>query len=164
MEELLSNLSMLLPLHFHWLLKPTIRVTLTYIYMTMYKIASGSCCITQGLSSVLCDNQEGWHEGQWEGGSRGRGYIYVYIFYMYIWKVKWKCDSESRSVVSDSLQPYGLYSPRNSPGQNTGVGSPSLLQGIFPTQGSNPGLLNCRWIPYQLSHKGTPYIYIYTYL
>ena len=49
-----------------------------------------------------------------------------------------------RSVVSDSLQPHGLYSPWNSPGQNTGVGSRSLLQGIFPTQGSNPGLLHCR--------------------
>ena len=40
----------------------------------------------------------------------------------------------------------GLYSPWNSPGQNTGVGSLSLLQGIFPTQGSNPGLPHCRWI------------------
>ena len=49
-----------------------------------------------------------------------------------------------------------LYSPWNSPGQNTGVGSPSLLRGIFPTQGSNPGLPHCRWILYQLSHKGSP--------
>ena len=40
------------------------------------------------------------------------------------------------------------------PGQNTEVGNCSLLQGIFPTQGSNPGLLLCRWILYQLSHKG----------
>ena len=46
----------------------------------------------------------------------------------------------------------------NSPGQNTGVGSLSLLQGIFPTQGSNPGLPHCRWILYQLSHKGSPKI------
>ena len=42
---------------------------------------------------------------------------------------KW---SESCSVMSDSLRPHGLYSPWNSPGQNTGVGSCSLLQGIFP--------------------------------
>ena len=48
--------------------------------------------------------------------------------------------------------------PRNCPGQNTGVGSLSLLQGIFPTQGSNPGLPHCRWILYQLSHKGSPRI------
>ena len=49
-------------------------------------------------------------------------------------------ESESHSAVSDSLQPHGLYRPWNSPGQNTGVGSLFLLQGIFPTQGSNPGL------------------------
>ena len=49
-------------------------------------------------------------------------------------------------------------SPWNSLGQNTGVGSHSLLQGIFPTQGSNPGLLHCRWILYQLSHRGSPRI------
>ena len=70
----------------------------------------------------------------------------------------WKCESESRSVMSDSLQPHGLYDPWNSPGQNTGVGSLSLLQGIFPTQGSNPGLPHCRQILYQLSHKGSPRI------
>ena len=64
--------------------------------------------------------------------------------------------SESCSVVSDSLRPHGLCSPLNSPGQNTGMDSLSLLQGIFPTRGSNPGLPHCRWILYQLSHKGSP--------
>ena len=63
--------------------------------------------------------------------------------------------SESLSVMSNSLGPHGLYSPWNSPGQNTGVGSLSLLQGIVPTQGSNPGLLHCRRILYQLSHQGS---------
>ena len=63
---------------------------------------------------------------------------------------------ERSSVVSNSLQPHGLYSPCNSPSLNTGVGSRSLLQGIFPTQGSNPGLPHCRRILYQLSHQGTP--------
>ena len=66
--------------------------------------------------------------------------------------------NESCSVMSDSLRPHGLYSPWNSPGQNTGVGRLSLLQGIFPTQGLNPGLLHCRWLLYQLSHKGSPRI------
>ena len=47
-------------------------------------------------------------------------------------------------------------SPWNSPGQNTGVSSISLLQGIFPTQGSNPGLSHCRRILYQPSHQGSP--------
>ena len=67
-------------------------------------------------------------------------------------------ESESCSVMSDSLWPHGLYSPWNSPGQNTGVGSLSLLQGIFPTQGSNPGLPHCRQILNWLSHKGSPRI------
>ena len=49
-----------------------------------------------------------------------------------------------------------MDSPWNSPGRNTGVGSLSLLQGIFPTQGSNPDLPHCRRIVYQLSHKGSP--------
>ena len=62
-------------------------------------------------------------------------------------------ESKSRSVVSNSLRPHGLYSPWNSPGQNTGVGSLSFLQGIFPTQGSNPGFPHYRQILYQLSHK-----------
>ena len=66
-------------------------------------------------------------------------------------------EGESRSV-SDFATPWTLYSPWNSPGQNTGAGSCSLLQGIFPTQGSNPGPLHCRWILCQLSHKGSPRI------
>ena len=64
--------------------------------------------------------------------------------------------SEGRSVESDSLQPHGLYTPWNSPGQSTRVGSLSLLQGIFPTQGLNPGLLHYWRILYQPSHKGRP--------
>ena len=60
--------------------------------------------------------------------------------------------------MSDSLRPHGLYSPWNSPGQNTGVGSLSLLQRNFPTQGLNPGLPHCWQVLYQLSHKGSPRI------
>ena len=71
------------------------------------------------------------------------------------WWQKW---SESHSVMSDSLWPHGLYSPWDSLDQNTGVGSLSLLQGIFPSQGSNPCLPYCREILYQLSHKGSPRI------
>ena len=56
----------------------------------------------------------------------------------------------------NSLQPHGQYSPWTFPGQNTGVGSLSLLQRIYPTQGLYPGLPHCRWILYQLSHKGSP--------
>ena len=61
------------------------------------------------------------------------------------------------SVVSDSLQPHGLWPARllcpwNFPGKTTGVGSHSLLQGIL----LNLGLLHCRWILYHLSHQGSP--------
>ena len=65
-------------------------------------------------------------------------------------------SSSIHLVVSDSLRSHGLYSPQNSLGQNTGVDSLSLLQGIFSTQGLIPGLPHCRWILYQLSHKESP--------
>ena len=64
-------------------------------------------------------------------------------------------ESESRSIVSDCLRPHGLYSPWTSPDQNTGVGSLFFLQGIFPTQELNRGLLYCRRILHQLSYQGS---------
>ena len=69
----------------------------------------------------------------------------------------------SCSVKSNSLQPRdynlsGFSIHGDYPGQGTGMGSRSLLQGIFPTQGLNPGLPHCKWILYQLSHKGSPRI------
>ena len=67
-------------------------------------------------------------------------------------EVKWK----SLSRVWLFLQPHVLYTAWNSPCPNTGVGSHSLLQEIFPTQWSNPGLPHCRWTLYQLSHQGSP--------
>ena len=70
----------------------------------------------------------------------------------------WHIESESHSVAFNSLQPHELCSPWNSPGQDTGVGSLSLLQGIFPTPGSNPGLQHCGQILYQLSYQGSPRI------
>ena len=57
-----------------------------------------------------------------------------------LWNGVKKLMCESCSVVSNSLRPQGLYSPWDSPGQNTRVSGLSLLQGIFLTQGSNPGL------------------------
>ena len=61
-------------------------------------------------------------------------------------------------VMDDSLWSHGLYSPWNSPGQNTGVVCLSFLHRIFPTPGSNPGPWHRRQILYQLSHKGNPYM------
>ena len=66
---------------------------------------------------------------------------------------------ESSSVVSNSLQPHGLYSPWNSLGQNTGVGSLSLLQGIFLTYGSNLGLLHFGQILHHKSVEDSSKIY-----
>ena len=66
------------------------------------------------------------------------------------WRYIWKWKSLSHIQLFET---HGLNSPWNSPGQNTRVGSLSLLQGIFPTQGSNPGLPHCGRILYQLSHK-----------
>ena len=65
--------------------------------------------------------------------------------------------SVSRSVMPDSLRPHGLQPTRllcpwDFPGKDTGVGCHFLLQGIFPTQGSNPGILHCRQIHYWLSY------------
>ena len=62
-------------------------------------------------------------------------------------------ECENLSVGSCSLQPCGLCSPWNSPGQNTGMGSLSLLQGILLTQESNSGVPHCGWILYQLSYQ-----------
>ena len=78
-----------------------------------------------------------------------------YLIVVLICKVKWSC-----SVMSDSLRPHGLWPTRllcpwNFPGKNTGVGCHFLLQGILPTQGSNPGLLHCRQTLYHLSHQGS---------
>ena len=101
------------------------------------------------------------HSGRWTlvvcGEATWHGTLFWYssgdIMVTSFIQVKW---SESRSVVSDSLWPHGLYSPWNSPGQNSGVGNLSLLQWIFPTQESNQGLLHCRQILYQLSYQGSP--------
>ena len=92
----------------------------------------------------------------------GRWVLYHQSHLMYIYV--------SRSVVSDSLRPHGLQPARllcpwDFPGKSTGVGCHFLLQRIFPTQGSNPGLPHCRQMLYHLSHQGSPiYVYTHTYL
>ena len=86
-------------------------------------------------------------------------WVYLKFYFSLTPSSSWKCESESPSVVSNSLQPHGPYSPWNSLVQRTGVGSRSIPQGTFPTQGSNPGLSHCRRILYQLSHKGSPFCF-----
>ena len=94
------------------------------------------------------DTGVGWHFLS-RGSSQPRGWTQL----SFLAGECFEGESESHSVVYNSLQPHGLYNPWNSPGQNTGVGSCSLLQRIFPTQGSNPGILHCRHTLYQLSHR-----------
>ena len=78
------------------------------------------------------------------------------------WRIPWTDEPGElqsmglKRVLSDSLQPHGLYSSWNSLGKSTGVSNLSLLQGIFPTQRLNPGLPHCRQVPYCLSHQGSP--------
>ena len=79
-----------------------------------------------------------------------------YKRYKYMDLKIWKWNS--LSCVQLFVTPWTIQSTFNSPGQNARVSSLSLLQGIFPTQGSNPGLLHCRQILCKLSHKGRPRI------
>ena len=80
-------------------------------------------------------------------------YIYVYTLCLVTQSCRTLCDPMDYSPSSSVRG--------NSPGRNTGVGCHTLLQGIFPTQGSNPGLLHCRWILYCLSHQGSPCMYVH---
>ena len=71
-----------------------------------------------------------------------------------IWEWKWKSLSHVWLFANPWTVACQVPLSMTSPGQNTGMGSHSLLQGIFPTQGSNPGLPCCRQISYQLNHQG----------
>ena len=87
------------------------------------------------------------------------------LYFNYISKIKFKKRKINTPHVWSEVKLKSLshvrlfatpWTPWNSPSQNTGVGSHSLLKGIFPTQESNPGFPHCRQILYQLSHQGSP--------
>ena len=69
-----------------------------------------------------------------------------YQFSILTRKHKQHCAMLSHTVVFNSLRTHGLFVYGDSPGKNTGVGCHALLQGIFPTQESSPGLPNCKQI------------------
>ena len=109
-----------------------------------------------------------WCSALWEAvyacarGGRTQAHTVLRNFQFYLYpqhscSTKWKSLSHVRLFGTPWLY-MTIYSQQNSPGQNIGVGSLSLLQGIFPTQELNPGLPHCRQILYQLSHKGSPRI------
>ena len=81
-----------------------------------------------------------------------------------IWHIHTRgCCAVLNQLLCPTLcNPMGCSPPDSSvhgdsPGKSTGVGCHALLQEVFPTQGSNPGLLPCRWILYHLSHQGSLY-------
>ena len=74
-----------------------------------------------------------------------------------LWEQKVKVTQLCLTLRPHGLQPARLLCPWDFPGKITGVGCHALLQGIFPTQGLNPGLPHCRWILYHLSHQGSLY-------
>ena len=108
------------------------------------------------MAKKVTDNSWTIHRSEKCGGKKHQISIDKWIIkVMYSYS---ESASEIHSVLSDSLQPHGIYSPWNSPGQNAGVGSLSLLHRIFPTQGLKPGFPHCRRFLYQLSHKRSPRI------
>ena len=109
----------------------------------------GALTKPSGLTGVMQSSMDA-------GGLRPQGYLGVTSI-----SACFPSQSVSCSVASDSLRPRGLqpvrlFCPQDSPGKNPGVGCHSLLQGIFPTQGLNLGLLHCRQILYHLNHQGSP--------
>ena len=111
-----------------WSLEPTLKSKVSHQNVHLW-MQNDPCCLARQKKIT---NEQVW----WWGGAGdtepepGRKNVFTSLSVS-----KWK--SLSRVWL---LRPYGLYSPWNSPCQNTGVGSLSLFQGIFPTQGSNPDL------------------------
>ena len=102
-----------------------------------YAGAEKQCKVGEGLN-LKKKNMKGW---------RYYGLNYVLC-----------CAERNCSVVCNSMRcsPSGSSVLGDSPDKNTRVGCHALLQRIFPTQGSNPGLLHCRQILYHLSHQRSP--------
>ena len=113
----------------YWVTEQQQLLYTIYIYGLLYYLRQ--CCFTCDFVSVVKDFPQKYSIIQ--SLFKFRNTLYIFFFFFV-----------SPSVVSNSLQPHGLYSPSNSPGLNTGVGSLYHLQGIFPTQGLNTGPLHCR--------------------
>ena len=92
------------------------------------------------------ENFEHYFTSMWDECNCVVVWAFFGIAFLWGWNENWP-------FLPNSLRPQGLYSPWNSLGHNTGMGSLSLLQGFFPTQGSNKGVLHCRQILYQLSYE-----------
>ena len=134
----ISNQAILKEINPEYLLEQQMqKLKLLYFGHLMWRVNSMEKTLMLGKTE---GKRRGHQRMRWLDGITNSTDMYVYV-------------CQSHLVVSESLWPHELYSPWNSPGQNTGAASCFLLQGIFPTQGSNPGLPHCRRVLYQLSHR-----------
>ena len=117
-----------------------------------YHLAGGSCSQAGEASGVLSTEElsRGLHIRSGSVWERVWGTLLLTPVHSEMKEEKWSEVKVAQPCLT--LQLPGVYSPWNSSDQNIGVGSPSLLKGIFLTQESNQGLLHCRWVLYQLSH------------
>ena len=127
---------------------------------------NGACMLSTPMHFLLQIGMVLANLAEWATGNFFKCTILLpaILIFIFIFRFTLKSESESHWVVADFLWPHGLYSPWNSPGYNTGVGSVSLLQGTFPTQGSNPDLPHCRRSLYQLSHKESVFMQWHNYI
>ena len=113
---------------------------------------TGSCSIAQGAQpgALRHPGRVGRRVGRWEGGSRRGEHRHAELCL-----VAQPCPTlwDARDCILPGSAVHG-----GCPGKNTRVGCHALLQGIFPTQGLNPGLPHCRQILYCLSHQESPRI------
>ena len=112
------------------------------------------------LCPTLCDPIDGSPPGSPVPGILQAGtleWVAISLSSAWKWKVKVESLSRVRLFATSWTATARLLRPWNFPGKSTGVGCHFLLQGIFPTQGSNPGLPHCRQTLYPLSHQGSPY-------
>ena len=118
----------------------------------MFKNSAAAAAAKSRQSCLtLCDPIDGGPPGSHPWDSPGKHTGVGCHFLLQCMKVKSESEVTQRP---HGLQPTRLLRPWDFPGKSTRVGCHCLLQGIFPTQGSNPGLLHCRQTLYCLSHQG----------
>ena len=114
------------------------------------------CAATKTQRRLEEEKNNVWHDRPCRWPNPTRKPDHLPVFHHECWGASSNGCLASGCEAEWKVLSRGLCSPWNSPGQNTGVGNLSLLQAILPTQGSNPGLLHCGRILYQLTHQGSP--------
>ena len=143
------------PLQYSCLENPMDRGVL---WATVHGVAKGSDKTERLSVHVHARTRMHTHTHKYIYGS-DLGHLSFKCWWNFLFKRTKDYWSESCSIMSYCLWPHRIYiQSMEFSSQNTGVGSLPLLQGIFPTQGWNPGLPHCRQFLYQLSPKGMPRI------